>query len=178
MPKLTPVFWQFWGQKSRFLDFLRYVLELFRNGLDIVFGLESGMQFQPQRLKNQIKNQDFLSKFGFWEGDFWPFLMQKKTVSGLLKFFGSCWDSFRVKEGPLVDADSHKAFEFYITLNRPSHLGFRGSPTKREIRRILIKLGSLCSWDIFWKGINQKLGNICLLLYFFQNNLGRRKIYL
>merc|ERR1711923_660868 len=35
--KLVPVIWPFWGPKSRFLDFLKVVLELFRSCLGIIF---------------------------------------------------------------------------------------------------------------------------------------------
>ena len=39
--KLAPVFWPFCGSKSRFLDFFKVVLELFRNCLGIVFDRKS-----------------------------------------------------------------------------------------------------------------------------------------
>ena len=40
LAKLTPVFWPFWVQKSRFLDFFKVVLDLFRKCLGIIFGLK------------------------------------------------------------------------------------------------------------------------------------------
>ena len=40
LAKLTYVFWPFWRSKSRFLDFFKVVLELFRKRLGIVFDLK------------------------------------------------------------------------------------------------------------------------------------------
>ena len=38
--KVDTRFLTFWGQKSRFLDFLKVILDLLRNCLGIVFGLK------------------------------------------------------------------------------------------------------------------------------------------
>ena len=65
-PLKGPIFYQngypwfdhFWGQKSRFLDFLKVGLELFRSCLGIVLGLKS------------LTFRCFLA----WNGDIWPLI--------------------------------------------------------------------------------------------------------
>jgi len=81
----------FGGRKSRFLDFLKVVLEMFRSCLGIIFGLKRltfGCIFSSKGryLTSQIKN--FCQKLALWEGHFDHFGGQKSRFFGL---FESCF---------------------------------------------------------------------------------------
>ena len=78
----------FGGQKSRFLDFLKVVLELFRSCLGIIFGLKRSTFRCIFSLKGRYmtsKIQILCQNLGLWEGHFDHFQGQKTCFLDFLK---------------------------------------------------------------------------------------------
>ena len=90
------MFWPFWGQESRFLDFFKVVWELFRKCLGIVFSLKRPTFF-PLGSSEALKYVDKASPglthkptlFARFTSVIWQFYGSKKSFSGIFEsFFG------------------------------------------------------------------------------------------
>ena len=81
-------FGHFGVQKSRFLDFLKVVLELFRSGLGIIFGLKMptfSCIFSSKGRYMTSKIKILGQKLALWEGHFDHFGVQKSRFLDFLK---------------------------------------------------------------------------------------------
>ena len=100
MSKFGPLrgsFWPFSGSKTRFLDFLKVGLELFRSYLGIVWGLRKRFFrciFSSKGRYMTSKIKIFGQNLALWEGHFDHFQGQKSRFLGFLKvvleMFRSC----------------------------------------------------------------------------------------
>ena len=78
----------FWGQKSRFFDFLKGVLELFRSCLGIIFGLKKLIFRCIFTLKGwymTTKIEIYGQILAFWESHFYHFQGLKTLIFDFLK---------------------------------------------------------------------------------------------
>ena len=95
LPKLLLVFWSFWCHKTRFLDFLKVVQELFRKCVGVVtlllaFKRQLLGAFSARKLNKWTLESNDLSKF--WSSDFWGWeghsgsiFCRKNKISGLFE---------------------------------------------------------------------------------------------
>merc|ERR1711923_307945 len=86
--KLVPVIWPFWGPKKSLFDFLNVVLELFRSGLGIIFGIKMptfSCIFSSKGRYMTSKIKIVCQKFALGEGHFDHFGVQKSRFLDFLK---------------------------------------------------------------------------------------------
>ena len=152
----------FGGQKSRFLDFLKVVLEMLRSWLGIIFGFKRLtfmciFSLKGRYLTSKIKN--VCQNLALWEGHFGHFGGQTSCFLGFLKVG---LELFRSCLGIVFVSKRHTFILNKMLPNDPSPLGFRVSPkTERGAR------GCVGGW--WWWGGRIYLLELCTILgLFFQ----------
>ena len=144
-------------QKSRFFDFLKVVLELFRSGLGIIFGLKMppfSSIFSSKGWYMTSKIKILCQNWALWEGHLTIFRLKKPVFWGFWKLFWRCsevvWALFSALKCPLLAVFSARKVDIWPL---KSKFWVKNWPSDRVILTVLRakKVVFWTFWKLFWR---------------------------